>query len=255
MFNFKKTSSGDISARLQKMSLIELQTQLAECDNPIKEQVIRKFIRMRYLQEQRRQPVLDRQKQITSNSQKIQVDQRVPVQQHLQSRKQMVARPMVHNIPQPPTIPNYGHDSMAEQMDILDSLIEDNVSVDSMGSKGSLSDLETMSSDSSGSSASSGSSSSSASSSSPENEIDMKMREKLARDNLNNNLTDRMNSDIDIREFNKNRRERQKNKYFSSPFGQGGTDSLASYADTINEIQEKDFSNRRLLKKKSKKRR
>ena len=70
---------------------------------------------------------------------------------------------------------------------------------------------------------------------------DSKFKGEVKRDHLNNNLTDRLNSDIAIKKFQK---KEKKKKEFIRPFDEN---KKSSYENYFNDLPKDDFSNRRIL--------
>ena len=68
-----------------------------------------------------------------------------------------------------------------------------------------------------------------------------KFKGEVKRDHLNNNLTDRLNSDIAIKKFQK---KEKKKKEFIRPFDEN---KKSSYENYFNDLPKDDFSNRRIL--------
>ncbi|MBA42686.1 MAG: hypothetical protein CMF62_01580 [Magnetococcales bacterium] len=71
---------------------------------------------------------------------------------------------------------------------------------------------------------------------------DFKFKKEVAKDHLNNNLTARMNSDIDIKKIQKKRKESKKN--FVKPF-EDASSNYDKFFDKV--IPNNDFSNDRLM--------
>ena len=199
--------------KINKMSFQRLRDELSICvDNPVKNLLIRKLMKQKYIEYKKRKEIYEMKKRNNYNK----IKKRKIIEDNT---SRMLAEELLEDINKNNELRANEINEINEMNEILEFMDEINNNQERVYDHGPLNDLD------------------------PSARLyDQKFTEEIEKDEMNNNLMNRLNSDIYIQEMRKNKR-----KKFETPFSNGPDEKYASFQMDPTIIPNQDFSNKRLL--------